>query len=281
MTSAPLVVTVTHNTGDVLETFLASMEDAADVPLDVVVVDNASDDLSREREICAAHGARLIALEDNRGYGGGVAAGVAASENSSDLIVVANPDVVFEPGSLSRLFSEIHDDEHVGAAGPRVLNSDGSVYPSARNLPSIRTGVGHAVFGRIWRNNPWTRRYKGSDYEERTSRPAGWLSGSCFVVRRSAYDQVGGFDTSYFMYFEDVDLGARLGRAGWVNLYVPAASVIHSGAHSTSRSSRFMERAHHDSAYRYISRKYSGWYLWPVRAALRVGLTVRLWWVTR
>jgi N-acetylglucosaminyl-diphospho-decaprenol L-rhamnosyltransferase len=101
------------------------------------------------------------------------------------------------------------------------------------------------------------------------------------LVRRAAFDSVGGFDPHYFMYFEDVDLGAKLGRAGWTNLYVPAAVITHTGAHSTSQTAGRMERTHHDSAYLYLSRKYAGWYLAPLRSVLRIGLTVRRWWVNR
>ena len=68
-------------------------------------------------------------------------------------------------------------------------------------------------------------------------RTAGWLSGSCLLLRREAFDSVDGFDSRYFMYFEDVDLGDRIGRAGWLNVYVPEAEVVHIGGHSTARAS--------------------------------------------
>jgi N-acetylglucosaminyl-diphospho-decaprenol L-rhamnosyltransferase len=83
------------------------------------------------------------------------------------------------------------------------------------------------------------------------------------------------------MYFEDVDLGARLGKNGWRNVYVPSATVTHTGAHSTAQSAKRMEAAHHDSAYLYLANKYSAWYLLPVRVVLRIGLAARKWWVTR
>ncbi|MET1082112.1 MAG: dTDP-Rha--alpha-D-GlcNAc-pyrophosphate polyprenol alpha-3-L-rhamnosyltransferase, partial [Burkholderiales bacterium] len=89
------------------------------------------------------------------------------------------------------------------------------------------------------------------------------------------------FDHRFFMYFEDVDLGRRLTQAGWTNYFVPSASVIHSGAASTSQNSKQMTRVHHESAYKYLSVKYNRWYLAPVRLVLHVALRVRAWWLTR
>jgi N-acetylglucosaminyl-diphospho-decaprenol L-rhamnosyltransferase len=149
------------------------------------------------------------------------------------------------------------------------------VYPSARALPSLRTGIGHALFANIWLGNPWTRAYRRDSSSDPVRRDAGWLSGACVLVRKSAFDELGGFDDGYFMYFEDVDLGYRLGKAGYRNVYEPAAVVVHSGAHSTSDHSARMISVHHESARRFLTRKYSGWYLWPVRVALTVGLDLR------
>ena len=81
------------------------------------------------------------------------------------------------------------------------------------------------------------------------------------------------------MYFEDVDLGYRLGKSGWKNLYWPTAVVEHSGAHSTSRDSARMIKVHHESASRYLDKKYRGWYLAPLRVALRLGLVTRGRWL--
>ena len=86
---------------------------------------------------------------------------------------------------------------------------------------------------------------------------------------------IGGFDEGYFMYFEDVDLGYRLGKAGYRNRYEPGVAVTHVGGHTAARDSAVMIRAHHTSARRFITRKYAGWHLWPVRVALSAGLAVR------
>ena len=102
----------------------------------------------------------------------------------------------------------------------------------------------HAVIGPVWRSNPWTAAYR-QDRLEPSERPVGWLSGSCLLLRGAAFDEVGGFDERYFMYMEDVDLGDRLGKAGWQNVYVPAAEVLHDKGHSTGRDPARNLAAHH------------------------------------
>lgn len=277
-----VVVTVAYHSASVLDTFLDSLQTASSEPLTSIVVDNASSgpDRDRERAIASSYGATFVELDENLGYGGGMAAGVAAGPASRYLLIV-NPDVVFAPGAIDRLIESADLDPSIGSIGPRIENADGTVYPSARRLPSIVAGAGHAVLSRVWPSNPWSTEYRVSGADAVVARDAGWLSGACVLVRREAWDQVGGFDPRFFMYFEDVDLGARLGDAGWRNRYEPSASVVHTGAHSTSQSTKRMAAVHHESAYLYLSSRYSAWYLAPVRWVLRIGLGVRRRWVTR
>ncbi|MFC5503418.1 glycosyltransferase family 2 protein [Lysinimonas soli] len=273
--SSTAIVTVSYNSSAHLRPFLESIRASESEQVLVVVADNASDDLDRVEALAREFDARLVRLGENHGYGGAInrAASTLAPEITSILVV--NPDVSFLPGSITTLMQTLAANPAAGAVGPRVLNSDGTVYPSARRLPSLRTGVGHALLGRVWPSNPWTRRYLSDAFESSTITPAGWLSGSCVLVRRSAFDAIGGFDENFFMYFEDVDLGYRLGKANWLSLYDPAATVVHTGAHSTSSESRRMLEVHHQSAYRYLQKKYSALYLAPLRLALRIGLAIR------
>nr|MDT0526558.1 glycosyltransferase family 2 protein [Streptomyces sp. DSM 41633] len=102
----------------------------------------------------------------------------------------------------------------------------------------------HAVVGPFWKTNPWTAAYR-QDRQEPSEREVGWLSGSCLLMRRAAFDAVGGFDERYFMYMEDVDLGDRIAQAGWQNVYVPSAEVLHDKGHSTGRDPARNLAAHH------------------------------------
>lgn len=140
-----------------------------------------------------------------------------------------------------------------GAAGPRVDTPTGHVYPSARTFPSVTDSIGHGFLGLVWRNNPWSRRYLMSDRPLDRVQEVDWISGSCMMFRRSAFDEVGGFDESFFMYAEDVDLCRRLRDAGWSTLYVPAARVVHVQGVSTSRHPYRMIVAHHRSLFRFAA----------------------------
>jgi N-acetylglucosaminyl-diphospho-decaprenol L-rhamnosyltransferase len=267
------VVTVSYGSEDVLGPFLSSLPDAVHEPIVVVVADNKPS--STVEQLVREYGGRYLPLPSNPGYGGGVNAVAATLPASVEWILVSNPDIRWHPSAIDSLLATARTDVRIGSVGPMVLNDDGTVYPSARAVPSLRTGVGHALFANVWLGNPWTRAYRAEHADPDVARDAGWLSGSCVLVRRSAFDEIGGFDEGYFMYFEDVDLGYRLSKAGYRNRYEPGAVVNHSGAHSTSVESERMVHAHHDSARRFLRRKYPGPLLWPVRVALELGLAVR------
>jgi N-acetylglucosaminyl-diphospho-decaprenol L-rhamnosyltransferase len=275
------VVTVTFRSADDLQEFLDSVPAGSDAPMLTVVADNPSEQSERTVEIAGRTGASVVRLPENVGYGRAVNAAVAELPASVAYILISNPDVRLHPGAVDRLRAALDSDAKLGAVGPKVLNDDGTVYPSARRIPSLRTGVGHALFSRVWPTNPWTRAYRQENEGSDRPRPAGWLSGSCLLVRRSAFEQIGGFDAGYFMYFEDVDLGYRLGRAGWINLYEPGAVVTHVGGTSTGSAAAPMLIAHHRSAERFLTSKYRGPLLAPLRWALHIGLEVRARWAAR
>ncbi len=268
------VVTVTYSPGEVLDTFLDTLADASKRSPRVILADNGSVDGAPERAAAEREGVELLRTGGNLGYGTAANRAVATLPAEYGWIVVANPDIEWRPGAVDALIDAADRWPRGGSFGPLIREPDGTVYPSARLLPSLGRGVGHAVLGKLWPDNPWTRGYRRSDASI-VEREAGWLSGSCLLVRRSAWEAVGGFDERYFMYFEDVDLGERLGAAGWQNVYVPTAEVVHLGGHATSKASETMLPEHHRSAYRYLSGRYRGPWFAPLRLALRAGLATR------
>lgn len=269
------VVTVTYNSSALIGAFLDSAIRAG-VPADrIVVVENNSSDAVLTEAAVSSRGCRFILLEKNLGYGAAMNAGVKLLGADCGHLLLSNPDVLLEPTAVSLLSAWLDSHPETGAVGPKILDPDGTVFPSARLVPSLRNGVGHALFAGIWPSNPWSKRYRADTQYGDTPRHAGWLSGACLLIRKRAFDDLEGFDEGYFMYFEDVDLGYRLSQAGWSNDYNPAAIATHIGGESTRTESSRMLQIHHQSAYRFISKKYPHWYQAPVRLTVRAGLWLR------
>jgi N-acetylglucosaminyl-diphospho-decaprenol L-rhamnosyltransferase len=258
------VVIVAFRSADHLDACLASL--AGDPAVgSVVVVDSGSPDVALLRPIVARHAAalnaRLIELGVNVGFGAACNRGAAGS--SHPVLLFANPDTEFAPGCAQRLADALLAD-HVSpsvarpaVAGPQVLNPDGSVYPSARSFPSLWRSAAHAFLGVIRPHNRFSAGYLTPDIPD-------WVSGTAMAVRREAFEQVGGFDESYFMYVEDVDLCWRLTKAGWSVLVVPEASVMHHIGGSSRHRPISMSVAHHRSLWRFACRSTTG----PARLAL-------------
>ena len=271
------IVTVSYNSSDQVASFLPVAVASLRTPSHVIVADNDSADIQDTQRLATTWGARVVRLDRNAGYGSAANAGVAALPAACTAVLISNPDVTLTTETVSRLRDALLSDPAIGIVGPRILNADGSSYPSARAIPSIRTGAGHALFSRVWPRNPWTRRYHSDAFRSEENTDAGWISGACLMLRRSTFDELGGFDEHYFMYFEDVDLGYRAGKRGLRNVYVPGAVVTHVGGETTRVNKPAMLAAHHDSAKRFIATRYAGPAWAPVRWALRIGLNLRLW----
>ncbi|MCI7456826.1 glycosyltransferase family 2 protein [Actinomyces urogenitalis] len=262
------IVTVAYNPGNELERFLDSVPAATSRDVSIVIADNGTEH-ERVRAAAARHGVRVVGDGTNLGYGRG--ANLAAAGLTEDWVVVANPDIVWRPGSLDALIDASLADPTAGCLGPRLLGSDGSVYPSGRALPTLVKGTGHALLTRVWPSNPFSAAYHDQAGSDRL-REVGWLSGACLLLPRAVWLRLGGFDETYFMFFEDVDLGARVSQAGWRNVQVPSAVVVHEQGASWKARPERMIRAHHASARHYLDGVYDAPWQAPLRWAVSAGL---------
>jgi N-acetylglucosaminyl-diphospho-decaprenol L-rhamnosyltransferase len=275
-----IVVTVTYSPGAHLDRFLASLSHATDRPVTVVMADNGSTDGAPEAALEKHPNSRLFRTGANLGYGAAVNRAVSSYlideglAGDPEFFVVANPDVVWGPRSIDEMLEAGTRWPRAGALGPLIRDPDGSVYPSARHQPSLIRGGMHAVVSPFRMSNPWTAAYR-QDRMEPSEREVGWLSGSCLLLRRAAFDDVHGFDPRYFMYMEDVDLGDRLGRAGWLNVYVPMAEILHDKGHATGRDPACNLAAHHRSTYTFLADRHRRWWQAPLRWSIKSALAVR------
>ena len=269
---------VNYNAGEHLLECVRSLR--ADGVVEVLVADNSSSDGS-DRAV-ASTDANVVVLPTggNLGFGAGANRGVAAVH--ADYILLLNPDTLVEPGTVKVLADALDRDPRLALVGPRVENLDGSLYPSARTFPSLGDAIGHAFLGFVNPANAFTRRYRMLDWDHALPRDVDWIAGTCMLLRRAAFDAVGGFDEQYFMYVEDVDLCWRLWRAGWRIAYEPAGRVVHTIGVSSEQSPYRMIAEHHRSLFRFSTKTLTGArrLLLPLVAA---GLAVRtcLAWLQR
>jgi N-acetylglucosaminyl-diphospho-decaprenol L-rhamnosyltransferase len=247
------VVVVNHNSGDFLSRCLASVSAAAgDLALDVVIVDNASRDGSAQRAATEHPEARALENRANRGFAAAANQGIQAT--TAPFVLLLNPDAEITGGTLSALLKVAGERPRAGAIGLLVRNPDGSIQPSARKVPGLLEGLGHAFLGPVLPSNRFTRSYTMADWDRASERDVEWISGSAMLLRREAFDEVGGFDEGYFMYVEDVDLCTRFRAAGWTVLFSPEVEVAHEIGVSSRQMPRRMAMEHSRSIYRYFDR---------------------------
>ncbi len=263
------VVAVTRAPADSLPAFLDSLAQATVERVEVVLAHQGEP--GEAARAAAERGAVRLVDASDRGYGQAVNLGVYAT--TEEFVVVASPEIVWDPGSLDALLDATRRWPSGAAFGP-LIRTPAGIYPSARSVPSLRSGIGHALFGWWLPNNPWTRAYR-HERDTPAERTAGWLVGTCLLIRRDAFDGVGGFNADRLVYLEDLDLGERLVKAGWHNIYVPSAVVHGEVRQAAEPDSAKVAADQHRSVWGYLSRRYAGWRWLPVRVALRVGLAVR------
>ncbi|MCB9867708.1 MAG: glycosyltransferase family 2 protein [Phycisphaerales bacterium] len=225
------IVIVSYNTRELLRECLESLTlGAAGIAVETFVVDNASKDASAEMVAERFPQVRLIRNPDNRGFAAANNLGLA--EATGRHVMLLNPDTVVRPGAFAELVRFMDAHPQAGYCGPRLVNADGSHQLSARRFPTWWSSAANLLG---WDKKHPASRHCGDLHAaagDRTEMPAGWLTGACLLVRRTAMQQVGVLDEGYFMYFEETDWCRRLANAGWAGWYVPSAEVLHYGGQS-------------------------------------------------
>ena len=254
------VVVVNYNAGDHLIRCVASVVDAAGaLSIDVVVIDNASSDGSARAAAARVPSVRLVENPTNRGLSAGWNQGARAVSADAPWLLFLNPDAAIRRGTLDAFVAVGDRRADVAVLGPVIRNPDGSVYESGRGFPGVVEAVGHAFLGPFRPDNRFTRAYRQTDWDRSTEREVDWVSFAAMLIRRSAFEQAGGFDEGFWLYGEELDLCTRLRDAGWTVLATPALEVVHVGGVSTGRSRR-THLMHSQGVYRYYRKhRARGW----------------------
>ena len=166
-------VVVNYNAKEYLLSCLESLYDEG-VAM-VVVADNGSTDGSGQAVLERYPTAKWVPTGVNLGYGGG--ANMGAALVGGMYLLVSNADVVVEKGSVRAMRNFLDTNPQVAVVGPRILDATGALYPSARRFPDMLEALGHGVVGQFWEGNPFSRRYRMTDWDHSERREVDWVSG--------------------------------------------------------------------------------------------------------
>lgn len=239
------------------------------VSSEFLVVDNTPGAKSHFPVAGAPQALRIV---PGRNIGYGSACNEGLKESTGRYVFFFNPDVKYESGSAVKLVRWLDEHPRVGAAGPRIVNPNGTRQFSCRGFPSWKTALcgSSSLLTRFFPANRWTQEYLRTDLNEEL-REIDWISGCCFVGRRKALEQIEGFDRNFFLFFEDVDLCRRLDQAQWTRVYYPAIRFEHEIGSSRLHLWDRGRRQHYVSAARYFTKHAVG-YRWSVRCLYAVAV---------
>ncbi len=274
------VCIVNWNTREHLAACLESLRaHAGELELEVIVVDNASSDGSAEMVAGQHPWVRLVALDENCYYAAGN--NVALQEASAPNVLLLNPDIVVEPGSVQHLATFLEEHPRAGAVAPRLRQPDGSIQLTCRSFPDPDVVISEALgLSRLFPRSRRFGKYRMSWWDYSDEREVDQPMASALMIRKAALDEVGHFDERFPMFFNDVDLCRRLKDAGWEIWFTPEVQMRHEGGASTRQVRREMIRASHRGMLDYYAKHYRGKtcpvLYWTAVGLLHLGLWVRL-----
>jgi GT2 family glycosyltransferase len=212
----------------------------ADVPVEAVVVDNASTDGSAAAVTDEFPQATVLREAANLGYGR--AANIGLERVRGRFVLLLNPDVTMDPLAVGRLADFLLTRPDAGAVGPRILMPDGSLDPEARRSFPVPRSLFYRTVGlsRLFPNSPRFGSYNMGHVEESDVHEIDAGTATCLMLRMAAVDRIGYFDPRYFMSGEDIDLCYRMKLGGWKIFYLPSATAAR---HETQPTSEVQRRA--------------------------------------
>ena len=249
------VVIVSYKVKPELKTCLSGLR-CQDNFLEVIVVDNNSDDRTLEMLKTTFPQVRLICNQFNRGFARAANQGIAVS--CGKYVLLLNPDTQVELSALIEMANFMNHNQQAGVLGCQIVNSFGQRQPSARRFPDFSTAVSgqDSLLNHILPQNPWSKKYLGKELSLDKPQEVDWVSGSGVLVRAEVFRRIGYLDNRFFMFVEDVDFCRRVKSAGWKVVYYPLVKLVHNTGQSVRQKKIKMLAEHHKSMYYYYLKYY-------------------------
>ncbi len=251
------VIIVTYNSQDFVGECLRSVKQAIEkaqiregLGVEIIVVDNASTDGTVEI-VRQFEDVRIIRNAQNLGFAAGVNRGAKAAQGN--WLLLLNPDCLVDGNAILALVEFIQNcSDEVAIVGLQLLNPDGTLQPSGRRFPKVWEFVLALLGFSRWMEVRW---FEGRDFTR--VQEVDEVSGAALAINRNAFEQVGGMDEGFFLFFEELDLCRRVKAKGMKVVYLPDAKVKHLWGASVKRVPEIARKAQQQSAIRYF-RKHHG-----------------------
>ncbi len=252
------IIIVNYNVKEYLLNLLDSIKQASkNISTEIIVVDNNSDDGS----IPAINEKypHVHTIQNNINVGFGAANNQALEISSGKFILLLNPDTIVRENTFSEMINFLEQNPKVGIAGCKVLNPDGTLQLACRrSFPKPWVSFTKVTgLSKIFPNSKLFAKYNLTYLDENKSYEVDAISGSFMMMTREAYNKVGGFDTDFFMYGEDLDLCYRIQKAGLKVFYVHKTEIIHYKGESTKRSKIDETKIFYNAMHLFVSKHFS------------------------
>jgi len=249
------VVIPSWNTRELLGVCLEKLA-AADKPsTEVIVVDNGSEDGSADMVAERFPEVHLLRNEGNEGFARGCNQGMRVARGENVLLL--NTDTEVAPDAIRRLVDFLDENAEHGAVAPRLVHPDGRTQPTVMAFPNLRSVLAFGTpFERWFPESKELRRYFLRDWDQESSRDVDQPPAACLLLRRRVLEEVGLFDETLWLFFNDVDLSRRMAASGWKTHYLSEAIVVHHVGASTSKFGRYIPEYEKNRLFYY--RKHHG-----------------------
>jgi GT2 family glycosyltransferase len=249
------VVIVNWNTRERLESCLQGVQASSIADQEIIVVDNGSSDGSAEMVSAQFPDVRLIQNQNNEYFTKACNQGIQVARGENIFLV--NSDIVLLDDAAASLLEVLESRPDVAAVAPMLVDQDSGVLPSCLRFPGLSTAAFYfTTLGRLFPGNKAMRSYYMRDWDHADSREVDQPPAACFLIRKSAIDDVGLMDENMLLYFSDVDWSKRIHEAGYSTLYVADVRAFHAVGASTRKLSAAVLLYHRDRVTYY--RKYFG-----------------------
>jgi len=268
------IIIVNYNVKEFLLNLLESIQQAIkDLSIEIIVVDNNSDDNSISAVNNKYPSVKTISNKENVGFGTANNQGIELSKGK--FILLINPDTLVREDTFKKMITFLIKNPTVGLAGCKVLNPDGTMQlPCRRSFPGPWVSFTKVTgLSTMFPKSKLFAKYNLTYLNENETYEVDAVSGSFMMLTREAYEKTGGFDTDFFMYGEDLDLCFRIQKLGMKVYYVSDTEIIHYKGESTKRSKIDETKLFYDAMHQFVRKHFSTSII--IEAILQLGILLR------